>query len=133
MKTVTIRASVAAAAIAATLLTPSYAHAGGGGETIEEGACSGAATWKLKVDETVDGKIEVEYEVDVNRRGQQWRVALFHNSRRIVFDTFTTRGLSGSFEVRALEADRAGDDSFRGRAVRLSDGQTCGGRAVFEA
>ncbi len=125
----TIRASVAALAIGSTLLVPSVAHAGGG-EILEEGACSGAATWKLKVNETADGRLEAEYEVDVNRRGQQWRVVLFHNGRAVVRKTFTTRGLSGSFEARVLRADASGDDAFRGRAVRVSDGQTCGGRAV---
>jgi hypothetical protein len=126
-----LRAAVAALAVGSTLLTPSIAHAGGG-ETLEEGACSGAATWKLKVDETADGRLEMEYEVDVNRRGQQWRVVLFHNGTAVMRRTFTTGGLSGSFEARMLRADADGDDTFRGRAVRVSDGQTCGGRAVVQ-
>ena len=131
MRNTTIRASVAAAAVAASLFTPTLAHAGGG-EDITEGACSGAATWKMKVAQQDPGnRIEVEYEVDVNRRGQQWRVALFHNGRLVIRDIFTTRGLSGSFSVNALEANRAGDDSFRARAKRLSDGQSCGGRGIF--
>ena len=131
MNATSVRAGIVAVAATASVLTPSLAFAGGG-ETLEEGACSGAAVWKLKVSEAPGNRAEVEYEVDVNRRGQQWRVVLFHNGTRILRDTFTTGGLSGSFEARALEPNMAGDDRFRGRAVRLSDGQTCGGFALFD-
>jgi hypothetical protein len=124
-----IRASAATAAAAALMLSPSVAHAGGG-EDIEEGACFGAVTWKFKAAEQ-EGRVALEYEVDANRRGQQWRVALFHNGSRIVFGTYTTRGLSGSFSVNDLEPDRGGEDRFRARAVRLSDGRTCGGSVLF--
>lgn len=128
---VSARASIAAAAAAAAVFTPTYAFAGGG-EELEEGTCSGAAVWKIKAAEAAGNQVEVEFEVDVNRRGQQWRVALFHNGDRVLSRTFTTAGVSGSFEARALEPNRAGDDRFRGRAVRLSDGQTCVGRVLFE-
>jgi hypothetical protein len=126
----TIRAAVATAAAAAALLTPSVAHAGGGGD-VEEGACFGPVTWKLKAEETAGGRVELEYEVDANRRGQEWRVALFHNGSRILRGTYTTSGLSGSFSVNDLEPDLAGEDSFRARAVRISDGRTCGGSLLF--
>ena len=118
-------------AAAAAVFTPSYAFAGGG-ENLEEGACSAAAVWKLKAAQALNNQVQVEFEVDVNRRGQQWRVALFHNGTRVLNQTMTTAGVSGSFEARALEANRAGDDAFRGRAVRVSDGQTCVGRVLFD-
>jgi hypothetical protein len=125
------RACMVVVAAAAAVFAPSYALAGGG-ETLEEGACSGAAVWKLKAAEAPGNQVEVEFEVDVNRRGQLWRVVLFHNGTRVLNRTFTTAGVSGSFEARALEANRAGDDRFRGRAVRTSDGQTCVGRVLFD-
>jgi hypothetical protein len=128
---VSARASIAAVAAAAAVLTPSYAFAGGG-ENLEEGACTGAAVWKIKAAEKINNQVEVEFEVDVNRRGQRWHVALFHNGTRVMNTMMTTRGVSGSFEARALEANRAGDDRFRGRAVRVSDGQTCVGRVLFD-
>ncbi len=131
MNAASIRISAFTTVLAAAVLAPVDAFAGGG-ETLEEGACSGAAVWKLKVDEAPNNRAEVEFEVDVNRRGQQWRVALFHNGTRIMTNTFTTRGVSGSFEARALEPNLAGDDRFRGRAVRVRDGQTCVGRVVFD-
>ena len=123
------RAAVATAAIAATLFAPSVAQAGGG-EDLTEGNCSGAATWKMKLAEQ-DNRIDVEYEVDVNRRGQRWRVVLWHNGRRVVSGIYRTAGLSGSFSVNKLETDRAGEDTFRARAVRLNGAQTCAGRGTF--
>jgi hypothetical protein len=129
MNTNRIRATVAVAAIGATLFTPSVAEAGGA-ETIRSGSCSAAAEWKLKVNGQ-DRGLEVEYEVDANRRGQQWRVAIFHGQRRVMQDVRSTRGLSGSFTVRSVEPDRTGNDRFRARAVRLGDGQTCVGRVTF--
>jgi hypothetical protein len=128
---VSARAAIASVAAAAAVLAPSYAFAGGG-ENLEEGTCSGGAVWKLKAAEKINNQVEVEFEVDVNRRGQQWHVALFHNGTRVLSRTATTAGVSGSFEARALEANRAGDDRFRGRAVRVSDGQTCVGRVLFD-
>jgi hypothetical protein len=124
-----IRTAVATAAIAATLFTPSVAQAGGG-ENLTEGDCSGAATWKMKLAEQ-NNRIDVEYEVDVNRRGQQWRVSVWHNGQRVVAGIYRTAGLSGSFSVNKIEADRAGEDTFRARAVRLNGAQTCGGRGTF--
>jgi hypothetical protein len=124
-----IRASVAAAAIAATLFTPSIAEANQA-DKINTGSCSGAAEWKIKLSRQ-NGGIEVEYEVDASRRGQQWRVALFHDGRRFTRDVFTTRGLSGSFTVRRVQPNRAGRDRISARAVRLGDGQTCRGGAGF--
>jgi hypothetical protein len=41
----------------------------------------------------------------------------------------TTQGPSGSFEFRAVGDDTAGTDTFRARAVNLSTGETCVGRA----
>ena len=130
---VSARASMAAVATAAAtaVLAPTYAFAGGG-ENLEEGTCTGTAVWKLKAAEALNNQVGVEFEVDVNRRGQQWQVALFHNNTRVLNKTLTTRGVSGSFEARALEANRAGDDRFRARAVRVSDGQSCVGRVLFD-
>jgi hypothetical protein len=125
----TIRAAVAAAAIAATLFTPSMAQANEG-DTMNAGACSGFADWKLKLSPQNRG-IEAEFEVDANRRGQRWRVALFHDGRRVMQGTRRTRGLSGSFTVRVVRANRAGNDRIRARAVRMGDGQTCRGGATF--
>ena len=99
---------------------------------IRRGACSGVSDWKLKLSPE-NGRIEVEYEVDQNRSGDVWRVRIRHNGDLVFAGTRTTRAPSGSFEVRILQRNRAGDDVFRGRAVNLRTGEVCGGRAVWTA
>jgi hypothetical protein len=102
------------------------------GDVIRRGACSGASDWKLKLSEE-NGRIEVEYEVDQNRVGDAWRVRIRHDDVLVFTRTRKTRAPSGSFEVRILQRNRAGDDVFRGRAVNLRTGEVCGGRAVWTA
>jgi hypothetical protein len=102
------------------------------GDVIRRGACSGPSDWKLKLSEE-DGRIEVEYEVDQNRVGDVWRVRIRHDGDLVFAGRRTTRAPSGSFEVRILQRNRAGDDIFRGRAVNVRTGETCGGRAVWTA
>jgi hypothetical protein len=121
-------ASVAAAAVLATVSVPAAAQAGGVAK-VDSGACSGAAEWKMKLSPQ-NGGIEVEYEIDASRRGQQWRVTLVQDGRRFTRDVFTTAGISGSFTVRRVQPNRAGGDRITGHARRLGDGQTCRGGAT---
>ena len=117
-----------AGAIAGTLVggaAPAFAK---DGDVIRTGSCSGSTDWKLKLSPE-DGKIEVEYEVDSNKVGQNWRVKLFENGDRIFRGTKTTQGASGSFTVRTLAKNTAGSDSFRAHARNLATGETCGGAA----
>ena len=100
------------------------------GDVIRRGACGGRSDWKLQLSEE-DGRIEVEYEIDQNRVGDTWRVRIRHDGDLVFAGRRTTRGPSGSFEVRIVQRNRAGDDVFRGRAVNLRTGEVCGGRAVW--
>ena len=98
------------------------------GDVVRTGGCSGSSDWKLKLSPD-NGKIEVEYQVDSNKAGQNWRVKLFENGNRIFRGTKTTQGASGSFTVRTLANNTAGSDSFRAHARNLAGGETCGGAA----
>ena len=98
------------------------------GDVIHKGACSGSSNWKLTLSPE-NGKIQVEYEVDSNKAGQNWRVKLFENGNRIFRGTKTTQGTSGSFTVRVLANNTAGTDSFKAHALNLGNGETCGGAA----
>ena len=100
------------------------------GDVIKEGNCSGSTDWKLKLSEE-NGKIEVEYEIDQNKVGQKWRVTLKHNGERFYRDVKETKGPSGSFEVRRVEPNLAGDDRFVGKALNLSSGEECKGSALW--
>jgi hypothetical protein len=121
------------AALAGTLMTVGAAPAvAKDGDVIRTGACSGRSDWKLKLSEE-DGRIEVEYEVDQNVVGDTWRVRIRHDGDLVFSGRRTTKGPSGSFEVRILQRNRAGDDVFTARAVNLRTGEVCGGRAVWTA
>jgi hypothetical protein len=125
------RAMVAAVVLAAMLIggttLPVLAK---DGDVIRRGACSGRSDWKLKLSED-NGRIEVEYEVDQNRVGDAWRVRVRHDRDLVFAGKRRTRAPSGSFSVRLLQRNRAGDDVFRGRAVNLRTGEICGGEAVW--
>ena len=100
------------------------------GDVIRRGECSAPSDWKLKLSED-NGRIEVEYEVDQNRVGDTWRVRIRHDRDLVFAGRRTTRAPSGSFGVRLLQRNRAGDDVVRGRAVNLRTGEVCGGKAVW--
>jgi len=102
------------------------------GDVIRTGACSGRSDWKLKLSDE-DGRIEVEFEVDQNVVGDVWRVRIRHGDDLVFAGQRTTKAPSGSFEVRIVERNRAGDDVFRARAVNTDTGETCVGRAVWPA
>jgi hypothetical protein len=93
------------------------------GDVLVRGTCTGSTTSKLKLSEE-NGRIEVEFEVDQNRNGVRWNVAIFRNGNRVARMTKVTAGPSGSFEARALLADGAGRETVRARATTAS-GAVC--------
>ena len=98
------------------------------GDVIRRGSCSGSTDWKLKLSPE-DGRIEVEYEVDSNRVGQRWKVKIVKNGKVISRGAHTTKGQSGSFEVRVVTSNPPGKDTFRARATHA--GEVCRGKASF--
>jgi hypothetical protein len=112
------------------LVVPAGVAMAGDNDVIREGSCSGSSDWKLKLSPE-DGGLEVEYEVDQNVSGDRWRVKIRHDGDLAFRGTRTTRGASGSFEVRIVENDDAGRDNFRARARNLSTGEVCVGTASF--
>ena len=99
------------------------------GDVLRAGTCTRASTSKIKLSDE-DGRIEVEVEVDQNRNGVRWTVAIFQNGRRIARMIRVTRGPSGSFEARIVALNRPGRDGFRARAVSRT-GEVCTARASF--
>ena len=91
---------------------------------LRQGTCSGAADVKIKAKHD-DGRLEVEGEVDQNRRGQTWRWTITDNRKLVASGTSTTAGPSGSFSVERRVANRAGSDTLRFRAVHTGSGQVC--------
>jgi len=117
------------AVLAAALLVPASAGAKGGDDIRRSGSCTGASSAKIKLSPE-NGRIEVELEVDQNRNGVRWTVTMSRNGSRVLSTRATTRGPSGSFEVRRLIANRAGADAITARAKSPS-GEVCTARATF--
>lgn len=117
---------IMALAIGAALLASTAAAKDGDVEVA--GTCTKASTSKLKLSEE-DGGIEVELEVDQNRRGVRWVVTLRRNGTLVGRRVRVTRGESGSFEARFVTRNAPGADRFVARAARL--GERCVARATF--
>lgn len=96
------------------------------GDILRRGTCTGASTSKIKLSEE-GGRIEVELEVDQNRRGVRWNVVITQAGGRSWRLVRVTRGPSGSFGARIVALNRAGVDTFVGTATR--PGETCRARA----
>jgi len=114
----------------------SFATLGGGvaragqNDVIERGSCGGSSDWKLKVSPD-NGRLEVEFEVDQNVSGDDWRVRIHHGDSLVFHRIETTGGASGSFTVQIRENDLSGSDVFRAKARNLSTDELCVGRATF--
>ena len=124
-KLATVTAIVATVAMAAPL-----AAVAGSSDVTRSGNCSGSSDWKLKVGPQ-NGRLEVEYEVDQNRNGDLWRVRIRHDGQLAFAGRRTTHAPSGSFDVRIVEPNHAGTDTFRGRATNLRTGESCVGSVSF--
>ena len=95
-------------------------------EVRRSGRCSGSARWEIKA-KYDDDRVELELEVDGNRRGQAWRWSMRHNGSVSARGTAVTRGSSGSFEVERLLTDLSGTDRFEIRARNAASGESCRG------
>jgi hypothetical protein len=99
------------------------------GDVIRSGSCSAASDWKLKLSRE-DGRIEVEFEVDQNKVGDTWRVAMRRDGVVFFRGERVTKAPSGSFEVRRAISNSAGSDTVVARAVNLSTDEVCRGSAT---
>jgi len=101
------------------------------GDIEKSGSCSGSTSWKLKLSEE-NGRIETEFEVDQNKNGVKWRVVLRRDGKKVFKGVRTTKGPSGSFEVRRVINDPAGADKIKARATNLNSGEVCVGKATWK-
>jgi hypothetical protein len=125
--------AVGAALLLATALPVTVAgtaQAAGRGEVIRQGSCTGSTDWKMKA-KPDDGRIEVEAEIDSNRRGQVWRWVLRHEGDVAARGTSTTTGRSGSFSIERRTGNAAGSDSFTFRATNTRGGEVCVARVTL--
>lgn len=123
-KIITTTAVLAAAVGTSAVVAAAPALAQGGTAVRSSGACTSHGRWHLKA-KPDDGRIEVEFEVDVNRFGQTWHVRISDNRHLVASRSRTTVAPSGSFTVEKRIANRAGTDVIRAHATRGA--VTCGG------
>jgi hypothetical protein len=121
---------LAGALLTAAVAMPVLPASANDDDVIREGSCSGRTDWKLKASPE-NGRIEVEGEIDSNRKGQQWRWRLLHNGSLSDRGTKTTTGRSGSFEVRRVVVDLRGTDKLVFKATNRTSGETCRGVVKF--
>ena len=98
-------------------------------DVIRTGNCSATSDWKLKLSPQ-NGAIETEFEVDSNVNGQVWTWTVSLNGTRVANGTATTVAPSGSFEVRNVVPNAAGNDTVTARATNAATGETCRARAT---
>jgi hypothetical protein len=111
---------------AAALAAP--AAMAGNGDVRKQGTCTGATSIELKLGNE-DGRVEVELEVDANRRGSKWTVRIRRNGTLVFAGQRKTRGRSGSFTVRRV-VSASGQSRFTARATGPS-GEVCRVSATF--
>jgi hypothetical protein len=75
--------------------------------------------------------LQAEFELDVNRAGQRWRVRFAHNGRGVANVVRRTMPPSGGFTVRVVTRNGPGVDRFRVRAVQMNGPNSCRARAAF--
>jgi hypothetical protein len=127
-----VAATITSVLIATTLVAAPMTASAKDGDLIRRGSCTSSSNWKLKLSPE-DERIEVEYEVDQNRNGQQWNVKLKRNGTFFWRGTRTTQPPSGSFEVRALASDGPGVERIVARARNTRTGEICRGVATFNS
>ena len=120
--------AVATVAMVASTFAVAPAQASSGDREVRNTnpCATGVIKVKAKAD---DGRIEVEGEVDTNRRGQTWAWSIRRDGNVAARGTGRTAGASGSFSVERRIANPAGSDRIVFRAVR--NGQVCRAAVTF--
>jgi hypothetical protein len=131
LRRIRVKKIVVGVAIAALALVPASVAGAKDGDIIREGSCTGSSDWKLKLSPE-NGRIEVEYEVDQNVNGHDWRVTLKLNGERFFRGIRTTQPPSGSFEVNRRIDNGAGEELVTARARNLTTDEVCKGAAVWK-
>lgn len=97
-------------------------------EKERQGSCRAGSEWYLYVGREDGGRLEVDFEVESDRRGEAWRVRLTNDGQAFFRGTRTTNR-AGEFDVERYTRDGRGTDRIVARATSLSTGEVC--RAVI--
>ena len=114
---------ITAAAAVAVLALPAASPASDD-DVRNAGQCTGGSSSKIKV-KPDDGGLEVEFEVDQNQNGVQWKVKLKDNSDVVFRGSARTHAPSGSFSIERRIANQSGTDAITGIARDKQSGERC--------
>ena len=104
---------------------PAAADAKGGAraKVTSSKSCVGGGVAKLKASSD-NGRIEIEFEVDVNRNNQRWNVVIKRNGAKVYSATKRTAAPSGSFSSHKFISNAAGRDRISAHATG-PNGRSC--------
>jgi hypothetical protein len=105
------------------LATPAVAK-DGSGDARARGACSRASDWELRAN-AADGRLEVRFEVNSNRRGQQWIYTIRRDGIVTASGKRTTSSSGGSFRVERALADAPGTSTITATARNTKTREHC--------
>lgn len=121
-------ALIASILTVATVMTALPGTALAAQEKERVGRCSAGSEWELYVGREDGRRLEVDFEVDSDRRGEAWRVQLKNDGRVFFRGQRRTNG-AGEFDVERYTRDGRGQDRIVARAKSLRTGEVC--RAVI--
>ena len=124
------RSIVTVAIVVTGLSLPAASAPAKEGDVRRTGGCSESSDWKLKLSEE-NTRIETEFEVDQNVVGDDWNVVMKKDGNVFFRGTRTTKGRSGSFEVRRVVGDGSGTEKIVARARNTGTDEVCRGKASW--
>lgn len=114
--------------LAVLLLAP--AASSSDDEVKRRGQCDLGSEWRLIVRRESASKLRVRYVLDTDRPGQTWAVFLSMNGSWLFKGQRTTNS-RGYIRVTRFPTDRSGDDTIKGSANNLVNGEYCTGSLVY--
>jgi hypothetical protein len=105
------------------LATPAVAK-DGSGDARARGTCSRSSDWELRA-KTADGRLEVRFEIDSNRGGQQWIYTIRHDGIVTASGRRATSSSGGSFRVERARTDAPGTTTITATARNAKTREYC--------
>jgi hypothetical protein len=94
-----------------------------GAKVTSSKSCVGGGVAKLKAAND-NGRIKIEFEVDVNRTNQRWNVTIKRNGAKVYSAAKRTAAPSGSFSSHKFVSNAAGKDRITAHATG-PNGRSC--------
>lgn len=99
-------------------------------EVKRRGQCDLGSEWRLIVRRETSTSLRVRYVLDTDRPGQTWAVFLSMDGRWLFKGQRTTNS-QGYVRITRYPTDGSGDDTIKGSANNLVNGEYCTGSLVY--